>query len=115
MSNTNVALRTTAALRAALDRTAEALALPRVETLLECEVAIEGALANLPPLQGLDATERAAVRAELDAARRALLRCRRLGAALTEFVRLSFEAQGRGTGYGRKEPVYAGQSLDARV
>jgi hypothetical protein len=110
-----VALRAVAALRDALDRTAAALASPRVETLLDCEVAIENALANLPPLEGLDATERAAVRAELDAARRALLRCRRLGAALAEFVRLGLEAQGRGTGYGRNEPVYAGQALDARV
>jgi hypothetical protein len=115
MNNTSVAIRAAATLREALDRTAAALASPRVETLLECEVAIERALAELPPFDGLSSAERAAVRTELDGARSALLRCRRLGAALNEFVRLSFEAQGRGVGYGRTQPVYAGQSLNARV
>ena len=115
MTTTSLAIRGAAALREALDRTAAALASPRVETLLDCEIAIERALADMPPFEGLTPVERTAVRAELDAARSALLRCRRLGAALTEFVRLSFEAQGRGVGYGRTQPVYAGQSLNARV
>jgi hypothetical protein len=115
MSTSSLAIRSAAALREALDGTAAALASPRVETLLECEVAIERALAEMPSFDGLTPAERTAVRAQLDAARSALLRCRRLGAALTEFVRLSFEAQGRGAGYGRTQPVYAGQSLNARV
>jgi len=104
-----------AELRASLERTAAALASPDLEALLACEADIERALAAMPAASTLAAEERAVVRAELDSARHALLRCRRLGASLNEFVRLSLEAQGRGAGYGRREPAYAGQSLNARA
>ena len=107
--------RAAAQLSEALERAAAALASPNLEALLACEADIEAALAALPPVTTFVPEERPAVRAELERARAALLRCRRLGAALNEFVRLSFEAQGRTTGYGRQEPALAGQSLNARV
>jgi hypothetical protein len=102
-------------LREAVERAADALASPRVEALLACEAAIEAALSDVTLPSGLAADERAAVRAEIDAARGALLRCRRLGASLTEFIRLSFESHGGSVGYGSTEPVYSGHTLDARV
>ena len=108
------ALQAAARLRRALEQTAEALASPRLEHLLASETAIEEALGELPRLDGLDAAGRAAVRHELERARLALLRCRRLGSALGDFVRLSFDAQGRG-GYGRPSVTYAGRELNARV
>ncbi len=110
-----IALRAAIRLRAALEQTAEALASPNLDTLLACEAAIEGALADLPPLENLEPAQRAFVRIELDRARAALLRCRRLGSALGDFIRLSFEAQGRVTGYGRPDVAYAGHAVNERV
>jgi hypothetical protein len=102
-------------LRAALEASADALARPSLDALLASELAVEAALAELPPVGTLTAEDRALVRAELDGARSALLRCRRLGSGLTDFIRLSFEAQGRVPGYGQPEPVYAGRALNERV
>ena len=105
-------------LRDALDRTAAALASPRLETLLAGEAAIEDALSAMPALDELPAHERLVVRRELERARGALLRCRRLGTALRDYIRMSFEAQGRGDDYGPRQSAaipYAGQALNARV
>lgn len=105
-------------LREALERTATALASPRLETLLAGETAMEDALSSMPALDELPADERLAVRRELERARGALLRCRRLGTSLRDYIRLSFEAQGRGNDYGPRQsaPIsYAGQALNARV
>ena len=105
-------------LREALEHTAAALAHPRLEALLDGEAAIEQALSAMPSLDDLPADERAAVRRELERARGTLLRCRRLGTALRDFIRVSFEAQGRGDDYGPRcaAPLnYAGQALNARV
>jgi hypothetical protein len=103
-------------LRLALERTATALARPDLETLLASEADIEIALAEITALTTLPVEERDAARVEIEGARRALLRCRRLGGALDNFVRISFEAQGR-TEYGPRRTTmpYAGQALDARV
>src|SRR5690242_8873568 len=98
-------------LRGALEQAADALASPRLETLLASECAIEGALSELPALDALTPSERVLVRAELDRARTQLLRCRRLGSALGDFIRLSFEAQGRNAGYGRPDLTYSGYAL----
>ena len=68
-----------AQLREALEQTAAALASPRLETLLAGEAAIEDALSAMPALDELPADERLVVRRELERARGALLRCRRLG------------------------------------
>ena len=105
-------------LRDALEQTAAALASPRLETLLAGETAIAEALSAMPSLEDLPADERLAVRRELERARGALLRCRRLGASLRDYIRLSFQAQGRGDDYGPRQSAAiadAGQALDARV
>jgi hypothetical protein len=112
------AVHAASALRDALERTAAALASPRLETLLAGEAAMEQALAAMPSFEDLPADERVAVRRELERARGALLRCRRLGTSLRDYIRLSFEAQGRGDDYGPRQSAaiaYAGQALDARV
>lgn len=112
------ALAAAASLRDALERTATALARPKLETLLASESAIEAALSSMPALDELPADERLAVRRELERARGALLRCRRLGTSLRDYIRLSFEAQGRGDDYGPRPSAattYAGQALNARV
>ena len=110
------ALAAVARLRASLERTAGALAQPDLDTLLAGESEIEVALSELPATFELSPEERRAVRAEVEGAHAALLRCRRLGAALGSFVRISLEAQGR-TEYGPRKGAtpYAGQALDARV
>jgi hypothetical protein len=104
-------------LRAALEKTAAALARPNLEPLLAGESDLEMALADVMAMQSLSVEERNAVRAEVEGARSALLRCRRLGSALDSFVRISLEAQGRSE-YGPRRTAstsYAGQALDARV
>jgi hypothetical protein len=105
-----------ARLRVALERTAGALARPDLETLLAGESETEVALAELPAIYELSPEERRAVRVEVEKAHAALLRCRRLGAALGSFVRISLEAQGLNE-YGPRKAAtsYAGQALDARV
>jgi hypothetical protein len=105
-------------LREALEQTAAALASPRLDTLLAGETAIEVALSAMPALDELPADERLAIRRELERARGALLRCRRLGMSLRDYIRMSFEAQGRGADYGpRQSPAitYSGRALNARV
>jgi hypothetical protein len=106
-----------ASLSEALEQTAAALASPRLETLLAGETAIEAALSSMPALDELPADERLAVQRELERARGALLRCRRLGTSLRDYIRLSFEAQGRADEYGPRPSAitYAGQALNARV
>jgi hypothetical protein len=107
-----------ASLREVLEQTAAALARPRLETLLAGETAIEAALSSIPALDELPVDERLAVRRELERARGALLRCRRLGTSLRDYVRLSFDAQGRGEDYGprsRGAGEFAAQVLNARV
>jgi hypothetical protein len=110
-----VALEAAVRLRTALEGAADALAAANLDLLLASEAAIEDALADLPPLEGLDGPDRAALRAELDRVRAELLRCRRLGSGLGDFIRVSFDAQGRGGGYGRPDAAYAGHALNERV
>jgi hypothetical protein len=103
-------------LREALEQTAGALARPDVEALLASEGATERALADLPWGSRLDAPPSTDLRREIDAARRALLRCQRLGASLQDFVRLSTAAH-RAPGYGPTgvEAGYAGRALDQQA
>jgi hypothetical protein len=113
------AIAAAARLREALEQTADALAEARLDGLLAGEARLEEALARLVPLKGLSAAECAVVRDELERARGALLRCRRLGSALSDFVRLSFEAQGRVPGYGPRDGsatlAYAGRGFTTRA
>lgn len=105
-----------ARLRLALEHTAGALAQPDLAALLAGESEIEVALAELPATYELSPEERRVVRVEVEKAHAALLRCRRLGAALGSFVRISLEAQGLSE-YGPRKAAtsYAGQALDARM
>ena len=122
------AVSATIRLRLALEGAAEALAHAQVEGLLASEGALEFALAELPPMQGLPSDERAAVRRELEAAERALLRCRRLGATLADYVRLTLASHAAAqapTGYSSDAPgahaghasgaEYAGRAVNTRV
>ena len=114
------AVSATIRLRLALEGAAEALAHAQVEGLLASEGALEFALAELPPMQGLDAGDRDAVRRELEAAERALLRCRRLGSTLSDYVRLTLASHGaatRASGYATdaRSDEYAGRGVNARV
>lgn len=99
MSSDSRSLTAAARLRAAIDATASALAQPDLEALLTAEAALTGAFAELSFLRTLDEDQRQVVHDELLAARAALVRARRLGGSLGDFVRLSLQARGQSTGY----------------
>lgn len=104
-----------AELRASLEEAADALAHAHLDRLLACESRIETALRQLRP-RGLSPDAQRAVTAEVDLARHALMRCRRLGSALDEFIRLGMAAQGLGHGYGRHASLPSDlHSLDTTV
>jgi hypothetical protein len=102
-------------LRVAIEQTAGALARPQLEALLASEAEIELALAGLPAPATLSADERQALRTEIEKASGALIRCRRLGNTLTDFVRTSLAVQGRAEYGPRQGTSFSGQSLDERV
>ena len=115
------AVSATIRLRLALEGAAESLAHAQVEGLLASEGALEFALAELPPVNALDADERDAVRRELEAAERALLRCRRLGSTLSDYVRFTLASHAHASGGpnyatgARNDADYAGRGVNARV
>jgi hypothetical protein len=86
-------------LRAAVEETAAALAGADLQRLLASDAMLQKALNEIPPSATLTAGERARLREEVEGAQAAMRRCRRLGAALTDVVRLSLDAQGQGLGY----------------
>lgn len=88
-----------ARLRAALDATANALAVPNLDGLLAAEAALTDAFAELSFLRTLDEEQRRGLRDELLAAQAALLRARRLGGSLGDVVRISLQAHGHAAGY----------------
>ena len=88
-----------ARLRLALEQSAAALAAGQVDHLLAGEAALLDAVASFPRPSMLSGDDRHDLRAELDAAATALVRCRHLGTSLTAFVRISLDAQGRAAGY----------------
>ncbi len=103
-------------LRQALEQTADALVQPDLDGLLACETATERALAGLP--WGTRATGPLGpeLRQEIDAARRALIRCTRLGASLQDFIRLSSVArQSPGYGPSATPAACAGHALDQQA
>lgn len=103
-------------LRQAIEQTAAALARPDLDALLASEAATERALAGLPWGTRPDGPLEPAVREEIDAARRALVRCTRLGASLQDFIRVSALAR-QSPGYGRAgaTSANAAHALDQRV
>ena len=114
------AVSATMRLRLALEGAAEVLAHAQVEGLLASEGAVEFALAELPQMGSITSEERDAVRRELEAAERALLRCRRLGSTLADYVRLTLASHSTATsasGYtpDARSDEYAGRGVNARV
>ena len=86
-------------LRNALEEMADALAQASLDGVLACEARIESALAAVPAHQvtaGRDAT----LRREVEAARLALMRCRRLGLSLDAVIATSLSIRGVAPGYG---------------
>jgi hypothetical protein len=94
-------------LRRALERASAALANADLEALLQSEAELELAIKSVRVPGSLPPEERAVIRREAEDARRALARCRTLGGVLLDTVRLTFEAQGRATGYGPREAAPA--------
>ena len=118
MDSREDALAAAARLRAALEETATALARPNVEALLASEAALTAAYTAIPALRTLTRAERTAARAELLNARAAIVRCRRLGASLADFVRLSLEARGQAAGYdtaGETATALTGRGFQTRA
>jgi hypothetical protein len=113
VSSTTLAV---AGLRAALEEMADALASASLDRLLACEARIESALAQLPA-HGLPAAARVEIRAEIEAARRAMIRCRRLGLSLNAFIMAGLSVRGLGGLYGPDSGAAAADlhSLDLRV
>ena len=109
-------------LRAALERLAVVLTRPDADAMLACEAEIESVLGDLQTLAAPSATRlsiehQALLRAEVIKAGSALLRCRRLGTALGDYVRVTLETQGHQSGYGPRAaaPMFAGHSLNTRA
>ena len=104
----------TAELRGALDRLALAMSKADLDGLLAAENDLELGLRRLSLAPRTEpGTDREALRLEIRAARQALDRCRALGGALLDVVRISLDAQGRGPGYGRHENPAAGYGARA--
>lgn len=105
-------------LTAALNEVADALAAADLSRLLAAESGLGAALDGV-------SGSRPADRRALDDARSALLRCRRLGASLVAFTRLSLDPEGthvysrRGAPLDRRDEAVAlpvrGGSMEARV
>jgi signal transduction histidine kinase len=88
-------------LREALEQVAEALRTPGVEPLLAAEAALAAAVSFQAPVDAVSGAEAVEAARELADARRALLRCRRLGRSLTELARATALGCGAVQGYGR--------------
>jgi hypothetical protein len=100
-------------LRAALERAGDGLATANLDAVLDSEIALAAALAVLPAERGEVDVERDQVLQELVRARTALTRCRRLGGALTEMVRVSMSVQGKVGAYRADGRQHAGQAPGA--
>ncbi len=88
-----------ARLRTALEDTAAALAEADLARLLASDTALQSALSAMSGLAKADPSDRLQFRRELEGTAAALLRCRRLGAGLSDFVRISLGARGEQLGY----------------
>jgi hypothetical protein len=102
-------------LTAALEATAAALAVPTLDALLASEAALQHAVTALPRPGVLASAERVLLRQQIEAARSALARCRRLGDSFNDFIRISLDAQGAAIGYDRSRPVPSGHALNTRA
>lgn len=113
VSSTTLAV---AGLRVALEEMADALAGADLDRLLACEARIESALAQLPT-HGLPADARIEIRAEIEATRHAMMRCRRLGLSLNAFIMAGLSVRGLNGLYGPDAGAVNGDlhSLDLTV
>ena len=86
-----------------------------LDGLLRSEGNLEEAVRAIAVPHTLPPGDREAVRAELQAVGRALVRCRRLGRVLVEVVGVTLEARGEAPAYGRRAaaPASYGQRLNA--
>ena len=101
-------------LRRALDRVGRALGEADLDGMLDAENGLELALRRLAAVpRPMADVDRHALRLEIRAARQALDRCRALGGALLDVVRISLDAQGRSPGYGRRDNPAAGYGARA--
>ena len=101
---TSNALQSAAALRVGLEEAANALVSGDLMRLLDCEAKIQFALSDLSThraasLEITDAS-RTQLMNDIAHARAAIVRCRRHGQALNEFVRISLAALGVHADYG---------------
>jgi hypothetical protein len=91
-------------LRQALEAIGDALTSGNLAPLLDGELRLSQALADLAaldPAEPLSRHDSAHIREEIAAARQALERVRRLGASLTDFVAGTLSAEERSGGYAR--------------
>jgi hypothetical protein len=101
-------LETAVSLRLALERAGDALVSGRLDDLLESEIGLQAALAVLPTERVSGGVSGPEIRTELEGARKALRRCRRLGHGLSEVVRLMLQAHGLTSTYGTDGREHAG-------
>lgn len=87
-------------LRTALEEMADALTQASLDRVLACEASIESALAAVPTRQ-VTVGDDSALRREIEAARLALTRCRRLGLSLDGVIATSLSIRGVAPGYGQ--------------
>lgn len=85
-------------LRAALDELADALSAGSLDRLLACEARIDAALGAFA-LPEPGPNHDPAVRADIESARTALVRCRRLGQSLEAFITAGLAARRSQAGY----------------
>ena len=102
-------------LTAALEATAAALAVPTIDALLASEAALQHAVASLPRPGVLAPADRVLLRQRIESARTALARCRTLGDSLTDFIRISLDAQGGAIGYDGSRLAPASHALNTRA
>ncbi len=102
-------------LTTALEATAAALAVPTIDALLASEAALQHAVASLPrPACSRPPIASCSV-SDIESARTALARCRTLGDSLTDFIRISLDAQGSAIGYDRSRLAPSGHALNTRA
>jgi hypothetical protein len=85
--------------------------------MLGSEARLQTAVEEAASVTTLAVTDRRRLAEEVDRTRAALMRCRRLGASLEDFVRASFEAHGGSVGYGPRcsdIAVTVGRAFTAR-
>lgn len=95
------ALELVSRLRAALDSVAVAMAAADTQALLEAEPHLASALAAVTRLTTVSPAARDALRDEIVRTQQAVDRCRQMGAAAIDVARVTLDAEGWPSDYGR--------------